>query len=315
MLSQANSDVESTTGNISEGSQASTAQKGKKKATAAVNGTAKAKVKGDASSNTVSSAKASQGSNSTKVKKSSKKGKSRSPLIDDTDIHDLDITTSTVASTSTSHTTPPPQPHKTVITITDSPVRELKPIKTFADLNAERQAKKAAKEAGGWNGGRSPLWPTRENMHVPPIDYHPSHEGRTELQKRDWKGKGRAVEAHCLLDNDEQTRRYASIAQTDTSALLQRFASFEGSLQADPSSSSSAAQKAKSILDEATLKRLKAVAEDDTAERPQQTWYQRYAPMRSADVLGDMNKENAFYLRDWLRELTLQGEIITSVDV
>lgn len=308
-LSQVNSDVESTTGNMSEGSQASTAQKGKKKATAAVNGTAKAKVKSDASSNTASSTLASNGSNTTKVKKSNKKSKSRSPLIDDVDIYDLDTTTSTVASTSTSHTTPPPQPHKTVITITDSPVRELKPIKTFADLNAERQAKKAAKEAGGWNGGRSPLWPTRENMHVPTIKYHSSHEGRMEVQKRDWKGKGRAVEADCLLDNDEQTRRYASIAQTDTSALLERYTSFESSLQADPSSSS-ATQEAKSILDESTLKRLKAVAEDASTERLQQTWYQRYATMRAVDVLGDRNKENAFYLRDWLRELTLQGEVV-----
>lgn len=317
---------------LPEGSQAGTVPKGKKKA-AAANGTAKAKVasngssagvpggsqRSDASSstkeNTACNTKAQNGKAPSKTKKTSKKGTSRSPLIDEDDdvhYHDLDdTTTSTVASTSTFSSTPPPQPHKTVITITDSPVRELKPIKTFADLNAERQAKKIAKEAGGWNGGRSPLWPTKENMHVLPFGQPSSHTRRVESPKRDWKGKGRAVDADYLLSDEEQSRHFENIAQFGIADVLHRYTSFESPSQAVSSSSiSDGSKKPAFILDQATLKRLKAVSEDDSAESAQQTWYQRYAPMKAADVLGDKNKENAFYLRDWLRELTLQGKTI-----
>lgn len=309
-ISQAGiSDVESTAG-LSESSQ-STTKKKKKKAT-----TASTTSKGTSKSNGTSNSQTSDASNATKEKaakpaqaikgKSSKtakaasKSKSQSPRID-LDLDDPNTTISTVASTSRTSTTPPLEPHKTVITIMDSPIREMKPGKTFADFEAERIAKKAAKEAGGWNGGRLPLWPARENMHVQPYGETFETQEKTTWPKKDWKGKGRATEADLLVDQSDAVGQFANIRHEDIASILQLYTRFHEPSPRD------ASQSAEGALDQSIRERLKLVSQNDSPDRLQQSLYTRYAPSRVADILGESNRENAAYLRDWLRELTLQG--------
>lgn len=292
------SDVESTA-TVSESSQ--TAAKKNKQPAANSKGKSKSteRQQSDASSSTKEKvskpAKTSRRNSDEPLRKTSKfKSKSTSPRLP-IDLDDPNITISTVASTSTSSTTPEPQ--KTVITITDSPVRELKSIKTFADFEAERVNKKAAKEATGWNGGREPPWPTRENVHVLPEHGHGGVLERPTWTKRDWKGKGRAVEP----ENDQTTNYLPSIAHEDIIPILHRYTRFDKVDEEDRS------LEGENVWSEAAKERLKLCSEDDAADYAQQSWYTRYAPKSVADVLGSSNKENALYLRDWLKELTLHG--------
>lgn len=296
-----NSDLESNA-TLSESSQG--AAKPKKKATAAAS---KGKSKGNGASNSQQSdastsakekgskpRKASQ-DKSNQINKSAVKSnkRSKSPRLS-IDLEDPNTTISTVASTSTSSTTPPPEPHKTVITITDSPVRELKATKTFADLEAERLAKKAAKEAGGWNGGREPLWPSQATMHVFPHGSMLERRDRPSCARRDWKGKGRAVE------NDSDYQGKAGVSSDHIRSIVLQYTTFGEH------------KKHMQIADEADVSehirhRLSEPSRNEVSDHAQQCWYMRYAPTKAADVLGDGNRENAMYLRDWLKELTLQG--------
>lgn len=307
------SDVESNA-NLSESSQTAekktkkaTNSKGKSKSNGVSNGQ-KSDAPSSLKSKTTENSKAAKTRTSSKAESMLKKKttkKSKSPP-GERQVDDLDMTISTVASTSTSSTTPPPSPHKTVITITDSPVREMRPTKTFADLEAERQAKKAAKEAGGWHGGRLPLWPSRGNSHVQPADPVSGVLERVAWPKIDWKGKGRAVEADMLAGAEYNTKRSTNVNLHDVKSIVQNYAFLEKQVE---TTASGASQPSMGVLDEASRERLKMVSQDQSQDNCQQTWYQRYAPLKATDVLGDVNRENAIYLRDWLQELTLQGEL------
>lgn len=306
-----NSDVESTA-TLSESRQ--TAIKKKKQPAS--------KPEGKSKSNGVSGSQKSDASTSTKEKatKPSKpfkdksarpkkstpatatKSKSKSPLIE-IDLDDPNSTISTVASTSTSSTTPPPEPHKTVITITDSPVREIKSVKTFADLDAERLARKAVKEAGGWNGGREPLWPTKDSLHVLPRDEGVETKLRPQIVKRDWKGKGRAVETDLLVQSDSEGKHLSDLTYKNVASVVQQYAPFPGENRPEHD------QNGENTGDR-TAEYSNLSSQDEAADHGQQTWYARYAPKKVNDVLGNSGRENAVYLRDWLRELTLQGRIL-----
>jgi hypothetical protein len=315
----ANSDAESATGS----------QNGSKKSLKAssASGGAASNTKGKAKSNTASDASSSTGHVKGKAKKTSKastkevkntlktnatlKKKSKSPVIDiDDDLeHDhhhesleqpnsTTVSASTVASTS-SPITPPLQPHKHVITIQDSPIRETRPSgKTFADFAAERVAKKTFKDASGWNGGRMPLWPSKENMLVCPEDLSCTSNASSRPPKIDWKGKGRATEADLLMATDTFPQFPSLKAIED---VYRRYTT----LGAAPSKDTDNINK--ESLDAAYLKHLQKLSAEESAEGGQQLWYSRYAPSKACEVLGETNKRNAYYLRDWLQELMLQG--------
>lgn len=295
-----------------EGSQSSqgTSKKGKASQKSKANGKAKGAVNGSSKISSDASSRASNGNGKAKKSKSGAenrkddsqkltKTKSASPVI-----ADVDLTISAVASTSNTSlaSTPPREPDKEVIHITDSPVREIKLGKTFEDFAAERKLRNAAKEAGGWTGGHLPLWPSRHTLHVLSSDTPSTykHALQRDLQsRRDWKGKGRAIEVSDDVPN-WTTEQMASARRIATCFPQTRHQKTQDETQGvDPTK-------------HPLLARLKEDDEGDSRlhdrqQDRQQMWASRYAPHKAREVLEAGNRSNAALLKDWLQELMLQG--------
>jgi len=219
---------------------------------------------------------------------------------------------SDVAPSASRPVTPPPPPQREVIEITDSPVRELAPIKTFDDFKAERDAKRAIKHAGGWLGGSLPLWPSKETIHVS-ASLPGGHRiaGQASVL-RDLKGKGRAIEDTDLRETSEQD----DIPQTERRTMIRRLNS-SGSGSGANGGMQSAPSETDSNYDQfpifARLSQQRETSQGQDLEY--QIWSEKYAPTNAAEVLGQANNGHANFLKRWLQELTIRGECASSAAI
>ena len=204
-----------------------------------------------------------------------------------------------------------------VIRITDSPMRNPAPTKTFDDFRAERHAKKLGKHNGNRYQGRLPPWPSKGTAHVlpgvdkqrialqgkmPPILSSLMRQGkssndRLEMTKSDIKTLKLKAE---LLTN-----------QAEFSAILHtRPEPFQPSIIDTREPKTDVMEPIQpSIIDTREPKTdvMEETLRQNCLAGQHSLWMNYYAPNSVEEVLGQVNNANGIFLRSWLSQLSLRG--------
>lgn len=183
-----------------------------------------------------------------------------------------------------------------IIVISDSPVRESIPIKTFADYDAERRAKRAKKAASGWSGKQNPPWPTSESCHVQPKSAASEYASLIPYQVPRSSGKLpiRTLEALPRGCTTSQAYEHLRSLFALPKHVFRDSSSTSDTQKDHPSYASSTGQS-------------KAGGSTQNVASIQQLWTSAWAPRKAEEILGDANRSNGLYLRKWLEDQSLAG--------
>ena len=214
------------------------------------------------------------------------------------------VSESAIPSLSSSPMSPPLPSLRDVINITDSPIREMISIKTFSDFHAERLAGRRGYYHNGLYEGMLAPWPSSDTLHVlPPLEtirWRSKNLSCLAQTLNSWKGKARDMVDVLAISGSESLRSKVECA---VCVLETGFSCRHDSLGTPFDADTLAFAAAEPHLPKGSA-RLEAIRGASKV----QLWITAYAPHSAAEVLGEINRDNAFYLSRWIRELGLQGK-------